>query len=583
VASNSDVFQRLVGLETEYALVTPAQPGKRPPSRYSLFRDLVAALRTKIPCARARNMKEGVFHAAGGAVWFETERPAQGGGLIEGATPECRSPRQLLAWQRAQDELLSNAAEQAFGSSVRLVKNDRDAVGNAYGAQENYEATLASGWRLGLWRTALLVLLPLALVTWLLLWIIDAAVAIYALAATVVYLTAERFLPRPEWLARFLFGCDVKDLESDIPTGPAWLEAMLSWIARVLTAPLAIALFAALWPTAFVRIRRQLTPFLISRPILSGSGTIDDEGNFHLADKAPAMNCLTGFGGLLGDRPIYCLGHFFKAVYADAWLAPRQYARLFSQRQRLQISLGDSNLCDTAEYLRIGTTLLVLDVIEAGEMPVLPRVRQPMRSLRRVCADPELIAKIPLAGGGVRTAIEIQRFYLEACRQFLVRRLDSAAEARDVLRRWEATLDALAEEPASLVGKLDWVTKQFVLEKSGRGASWEARKKIDIRYHELSPQGYFQRLRATGIVADLLDPTEIEHARRNPPAGTPAAVRGRYIREFADDEDEITANWQAVYLGRAHGGRVVRLDRYDKSAAQLAASRKRSSRRPDRP
>ena len=78
-------------------------------------------------------MKEGVFHAAGGAVWFETERPAVGGGLIEGSTPECRSPRQLVAWQRAQDELLAEAADEAFGGSVRLIKNDRDAAGNVYG------------------------------------------------------------------------------------------------------------------------------------------------------------------------------------------------------------------------------------------------------------------------------------------------------------------------------------------------------------------------------------------------------------------------------------------------------------------
>lgn len=582
VANQPDVFQRLVGLETEYALLVPSPPGKRPPNRYSVFRELVAALRRKIPCAPARNMKEGVFHAAGGAVWFETERPAVGGGLIEGSTPECRSPRQLLAWQRAQDELLAEAAAEAFDGSVSLIKNDRDAEGNIYGAQENYEATLASGWRLGLWRTALVLLVPLALLTWLALWLIEAFVALYALAAALLYLAAERMLPRPEWLARLLFGCSVKELESDIPTGPAWLEAVLSLVARVVAAPLAIALFAVLWVTAFVRVRRELTPFLISRPIICGSGMLDDQGHFHLADKAPAMNCLTGFGGLLGDRPIYCLGHFFKTVYADAWLAPQHYLRLFAADQRLQIALGDSNLADVAEYLRVGTTLLVLDVIEAGEMPALPRVRRPIRSLRAVCADPQLAARIVFTGGGSCTALELQRFYLEACRQFLDRRPDAPAEARDVLHRWEAALDGLDDDPQKLVGTLDWPTKQFVLDKAGRGASWEARKKIDLRYHELSPEGYFQRLKATGLVVDLLDRSEIDHARRNPPAGTPAAVRGRYIREFAGDEDEITANWHAVYLGRGSGAKVVRLDRYRMGPAGQNLARKKSRRNSDR-
>jgi len=507
-------------------------------------------------------MKEGAFHAAGGAVWFETERPALGGGLIEGSTPECRSPWQVLAWQRAQDELLTEAAEAAFGGAIRLVKNDRDAVGNIYGAQENYEATLAEGWRLAVWRTALVLLLPLAVLTWMLLWFIDKLVEAYALAAAVIYLTAERLLPRPEWLARLLFGCSVKELATDIPTGPPWLDSVLYFVARLLTAPLALGLLGVLWATAFVRIRRDLTPFLLSRPIIAGSGMVDEYGHFQLADKATAMNCLTGFGGLLGDRPIYCLGHFFKTVYADAWLAPQQYVRLFRPRQRLQIALGDSNLVDTAEYLRVGTTLLVLDVIEAGEMPTVPQVRRPIHALRSICGDPTLTTRIPLAGGRRATALEIQRFYWEACRRFLDRRPDAPPEARDVLRRWELVLDSLSDDPQSLVGTLDWATKQFVLDKAARGASWESRKKIDIRYHELSPQGYFQRLKATGIVVDLLSPEEIEHARRNPPMGTPAAVRGRYIREFAADNEEIAANWHAVYIGHGRDCRVVMLDRF---------------------
>ena len=578
MANKRDVFQRLVGLETEYALLAPASSGKSRPNRHSIFCELVMALRMKIPCARARNMKEGVFHAAGGAVWFETERPAQGGGLIEGSTPECRSPRQLLIWQRAQDEMLAEAAEMAFGGAIRLIKNDRDVAGNVYGAQESYEATLAAGWRLFVWRVALVLLLPLAAMTWLMLWLIDVGVTCYALAATVIYLTAERFLPRPEWLSRLLFGCSVKDLSAVTPTGPAWLESILSVAARVLTAPLAVGLLGVLWLTAFVRIRRELTPFLVTRPIIAGSGMIDDQGHFLLSDKSPAMNCLTGFGGLMGDRPIYCLGHFFKAVYADAWLAPQQYARLFGSSQRLQIAIGDSNLAEAAEYLRIGTTLLVLDVIEAGEMPMVASVRRPIRSLRSVCGDPALATRIPLAGGRWATALEVQRFYLEACRRFLERRPEAPAETYEVIRRWELALDALADDPQSLVGSLDWVTKRFVLDKSARGASWEARKKIDIRYHELSPHGYFQRLRATGIVSELLDQAEIDHARRNPPAGTPAAIRGRYIREFTDDDDSVSANWQAVYIGGSRDSKVVRLDRYHMGASEPVENQRKKAR-----
>jgi proteasome accessory factor A len=295
VASKAGVFERLIGLETEYALAvsrSASQPeGDETGAKYRLFRQLMATLRLRIPAVDARHMKEGVFHAAGGAVWFETERPAAGGGLIEGATPECRSPRHLLAWQRAQDELLSSCIDQTFGDDVRLLKNDRDAHGNVYGAQENYEADVAKGWQLACWRASLVLVLPIVIVTWLLLWVMAAIVIVYTLIASLGYLLLERFVSEPQGLARILFGCEFEKLEQACPTGPRWLEAMLAFVTRVLTLPLAVVFYVLLSLFAFRTLRRQLTPFLISRPIIAGAGMIDNDGNFHLADKAPAMNC----------------------------------------------------------------------------------------------------------------------------------------------------------------------------------------------------------------------------------------------------------------------------------------------------
>lgn len=564
MANNPPVFQRLIGLETEYALHVPAALSRHE-SRYALYQRLVQELRRLIPVVDARHMKEGVFHALGGAVWFETERPAAGGGLIEGATPECRSPRQLLACQRAQDQLLARAAEQAYQHRrIALVKNDRDALGNIYGAQENYAAEYARGWRLVLWRVLLVLLFPLVLVTWGLLWSVALVVILYTLAAALVYLVGERLIKRPERLARALFGCEFSDLGRAAPTGPPWLEAVLSVVSRVVTGPLAGLLYLAVLATGFVRTRRQLLPFLISRPIIAGSGMLDDAGRFHLADKAPAMNCLTGYGGLLADRPIFSFGHLFKTIYADSWLSPRDYFTLMRREQRLQIALGDSNLCEVSQYLRVGTTLLVLDCIEAGQMPAVPRVRRPIGALRAVCADPNLGVTIELASGQRATALQLQRFYLEACRRFLDRCEDAPEEARAVLELWEETLDALADDPASLVGSLDWITKRWVLDKAGSDAPWEVRKKIDLKYHELSPRGYFERLKQAEAVKCVLGEDEIEHARRNPPVGTPATVRGRYIREFAGGSEPISANWQAVFIGAGRGAKVIRLSGYHK-------------------
>lgn len=581
MASRPGIFERLIGLETEYALAISRAQNERGANKYRIFRELVAQVRRRVPTVEARHPKEGVFHAAGGAIWFEADRPAEGGGLIEGATPECRSPRQLLAWQRAQDELLSAAAEEAFGPDVRLLKNDRDAHGNIYGAQENYEVNFATGWTLQAWRVALVMILPLVALTWLSLWLVFVAVFVYHEMAKLIYILLERRVDQPKALARALLGCEFDELDSSDPSGPRWIERFLSSFTWLLTFPLAAVMYGLLAIFAFRKIRRQLTPFLISRPIISGTGMVDDDGHFHLADKAPAMNCLTGYGGWLGDRPVFTFLHFFRVAHADAWWNPVEYLQLFAGKQRLQISLGDSNRADVAEYLRLSTTLLVIDAIEAGHFPQPAKVRRPIAALRAICADATLTCRIALVGGQSCTAIEMQRSYLEACRAFLHEQEQTPTEAWQVLRLWEETLDSLEHDPSELVGALDWVTKQFLLEKAGHDAAWEVQKKIDLRYHELSAEGYFDRVRSTGIVTAILDPAEIEYAVRNPPSGTPATVRGRYIREFAGGDEPIQVNWRSIYLGNRRNRRQVDLSSYRPISPAAPRGTSRKSRRKD--
>jgi Pup amidohydrolase len=558
------IFQRLVGLETEYAIrFRPASFFALRPGRYQLYQQLVQALRERLPVVRAGHFKEGVFTATGGALWFETERIASDGGLIEGATPECRGPRQLLTYQRAQDRLLAEAARKAdVPGQFRLIKNCRDSRDNVYGAQENYEATLAESSELLLWRSGLIALLPLVALTWLLLLLLILGIFVYLALAGSAYLLL-RLLPgdhRP--LALAMFGRDlVEGRETGSPL-PAWLEWLVLWGARLAGAPLAIALLLLARLAAFRRIRQRCLGFLVSRSILCGSGMIGRDGRFQLADKAPAINCIVGFGGYLWDRPIFNFGHFFKAVSLESFLAPGDYAALFDPRQRLQIGLGDSNMSEEAEYLRIGTTLLVLDAIEAGGLRDAPRIRRPIRWLHRICRDPDLQIRVPLADGRQWTAIELQRYYLEACSEFVARQEQAPQEAREVLQRWRNALDTLQRDPAALVGSLDWVTKRFLLEQAGRDADWPALKKIDIRYHELSEEGYFRVLARTGIASCLVDEAAVLRAMRSPPPDSPATTRGQYIREFAGAEEPLTANWKRIVIGRGRTAKIVQLARF---------------------
>jgi proteasome accessory factor A len=569
VANNQAVLNRLVGLETEYALRLPSSADGPAIGRYALFQQFLGELRRKTLTAPARHFKEGVFLANGGAAWFETERVASGGGLFEGSTPECRSPRQLLVYQRAQDSLFAAAAAELQGGRVQLLKNDRDAHGNIYGSQENYEVVFARGWRLALWRIWLTLLLPAAAITWMGLWLLTIGIVLYGLIACSVCLALEAVRVRPRWLTRALFGAELEELDATA-AGPIWLEQLLDRCARVWTAPLACGLYCGLWVCAFQEQRRAMLPFFVSRAVIGGSGMIDREGKFHLASKGAGINCVLSLG-VLGGRGIFACGHFMKPLCADTRWTWSEIFALFHSRQRMQIALGDSNLCEEAEYLRIATTALILDVIDAGELPQLPRLRQPIAALHALADDPTLQATIRV-GEHTLTAIELQRFYLDACRRFIDRRPQAPREARSIVRRWETMLDALEHQPKTLVGKLDWVTKQMLLERTSASASWASRKKIDIKYHELSPSGYFQMFDNAGLAFHVLDPEEIERAQRNPPVGTPATIRSHYIREFSGGEEPLRATWRAIYLGKGWRTRRIPLVRGSRSTGAVAGS-----------
>lgn len=570
MANNQPVLNRLVGLETEYALHLRSSGGGSTISRYALFHQFLGELRRRTLTVPARHFKEGVFLANGGAAWFETERVASGGGLFEGSTPECRSPRQLLIYQRAQDALFAAAIGELEGGRVRLLKNDRDAQGNVYGSQENYEVDFASGWRLGLWRVWLTLLLPAAAVTWIGLWMLTVAIVLYGLLACSLCLALEAIRVRPRWLTRALFGAELEELDATA-AGPIWLEQLLDRCARIWTSPLACGLYLGLWVCAFHNQRRGMLPFFVSRAVIGGSGMIDREGKFHLASKGAGVNCVLSLG-VFGGRGIFACGHFMKPLCADTRWNWSEIFALYRRRQRLQIALGDSNLCEEAEYLRIATTALILDVIDAQELPTLPRLRRPVEALHTLSDDPTLHATISL-GEHSLTAVELQRFYLDACRRFVDRRPDAPREARSIIRRWEAALDALEHEPASLVGKLDWVTKQMLMERTSASGNWASQKKVDVRYHELSPSGYFRMFENAGLATHLVEKEEIERAQRNPPEGTPAAVRSHYIREFSGGDEPVRATWRAIYLGKGWRTRCVPLVRKTRPVATAADGR----------
>ncbi len=524
------------------------------PSARSVYQAIVDRICTRQPTAPGIYDQDQVFLASGGAVNFESHPSfhSQPGGLIEIATPEVRSVRELLACQRSIDELVSQAAAEAkLDLEVRVLKNSSDAMGNTYGCQENYEAIVARGVWLAIYRGFIVLLWAMQLVSF----VVAVPLIIMAACATVI--------------SRF-FSTRSHDDEVDsceiFTEMPAWVLATLVNSMRILHGPSVIVLRFVGNHVAFRPQRKYLTAMLVSRVALASSGKLDPDGRFRLSAKAMAIDCVADMGGFNGERPIFVYGHWFSQLCAKSFISLAATRALLGPKQRLQIGLSDSNLCDLAEFVKVGSVALVLDMIERGWTQGLPRLHRTIMSLDRINSDCALVSRVPTSQGEL-SAIEIQQLYWGEATKF-VASIDpeSQGESHDILEHWHHAIELVeqfradASQIEASLGRIDWLSKLWMLRQLDAASPWAVRKKVDLRYHELSPDGYHRKLVATQPRTRLVTVGQIDQRRHSPPNDTPAARRCWLIREFAGLDTELRAEWTHATVADGTRHRRIHFD-----------------------
>jgi proteasome accessory factor A len=292
--------------------------------------------------------------------------------------------------------------------------------------------------------------------------------------------------------------------------------------------------------TPFGIIVRDLTPFLVSRQIYTGAGKLGGEApwderdrhRYQLSQRADFFEAEVGLETTL-KRPII---NTRDEPHAD----PDKY-------RRLHVIVGDANMSEVATYLKLGTTSIVLKMIEDEYLPDLT-MANPVASLHEVSRDLSCTARLHLADGRRLKAVEIQWEYLERARKY-VEQEDDTSDNRDVLQRWENVLSALESDPLSLQRELDWVAKYRLLEsyRERDGLAWSDPKLrlIDLQYHDVrTDKGLYYRMAATGKVDRLVSDREIEQAVMEPPEDTRAYFRGRCIARYPDAI--AAASWDSM-------------------------------------
>jgi proteasome accessory factor A len=320
--------------------------------------------------------------------------------------------------------------------------------------------------------------------------------------------------------------------------------------------------------TPFSDIVRHLTPFFVSRQVVCGSGRVGigqdgREHGFQLSQRADYFEVEVGLETTL-KRPII---NTRDEPHAD----PEKY-------RRLHVIIGDANLAEVSTYLKVGTTALVLAMIEDRFITTDLSVDGPVAALRAVSHDPTLREQVTLHDGRRLTACQLQEEYLELARKYVDDRLGSDADQQtvDVLDRWESVLTRLQQDPMLCARELDWVAKLKLLEsyRDRDGLDWDDAKLqlIDYQYSDIRPdKGLYHRLVQLGRIDRLLDDDTIERAMHSPPDDTRAYFRGRCLEKYADSV--AAASWDSVIFdlpGRESLQRVPTIDPLRGSKAHVA-------------
>jgi len=325
--------------------------------------------------------------------------------------------------------------------------------------------------------------------------------------------------------------------------------------------------------TPFADIVRHLTPFFVSRQVVAGQGRVgigqDGRGEgFQLSQRADFFEVEVGLETTL-KRPII---NTRDEPHADA-----------ERYRRLHVIIGDANLSETSTYLKLGTTSLVLAMIEDKFLTVDLSVEEPVSSLRAVSHDPSLRHVLTLRSGRTLTAVQLQMEYLEQARKYVEDRFgdDVDAQTADVLDRWESVLTRLEQDPMLCARELDWVAKLRLLEgyRTRDGLGWGSSRLqlVDLQYSDVRPEkGLYARLVARGAMERLVSEDEVLSAVEHAPEDTRAYFRGECLRRYPTQV--AAASWDSVIfdLGRESLVRVPTLEPLRGTRAHVGALLDRS-------
>jgi len=290
----------------------------------------------------------------------------------------------------------------------------------------------------------------------------------------------------------------------------------------------------------FHRTVDVLIPFLVSRQIFLGAGKLTQTPrgtSFSIAQRADHI--WEGVSSATTrSRPII---NTRDEPHADA-----------ERYRRLHVIAGDSNMSEYATYVKVGTMVALLQMIERDVVFRDLTLENPIRAIREVAHDTTCRRKIRLANGRELSALDIQWEYLDRAMRF-ARSPGFPPQVQTAIDRWEHLLTGLEKDPMTLDREVDWVIKNRLFERyadrRGLTMSDPRMSMMDLSYHDVDrTRGLYYLLESKGMVDRVVTDEQVATAVRQPPQTTRARLRGAFIKAAKAQKRDFTVDWVHLKL-----------------------------------
>lgn len=284
-----------------------------------------------------------------------------------------------------------------------------------------------------------------------------------------------------------------------------------------------------------------LIPFLVSRQIYAGAGKV-------LQTARGAMYCVSQRAEHIWE------GVSSATTRSRPIINTRDEPHADAERyRRLHVIVGDSNMSEYTNFLKVGACALMLRMLEEPKVVLRDMtLENPIRAIREISHDTTCTRRVRLANGREVSALDIQSEYLNRAIRFAEHN-ELSDQEQLALDMWEHCLTNLADDPMKLDREIDWVIKYKLIEsyRERHGLELNDAKValVDLQYHDINRErGLFYRMQKRGMLERMVTDEEISHAVENPPETTRARLRGEFIRRAKEQKRDYTVDWVHLKL-----------------------------------